>query len=160
MKQLAIIVALSASLLLAAESIAQDAHEILTPSFKPKPADSANKGDNDVFAIPSEELAVLKAKALGGDGESARKIAIYFNFYKYDALSGKYWLQISAEDGYELGQLNLAEELDDAENVYRSEPPDEIQRDKERACFWFKKAAENGAKADEIDADARKHCKL
>jgi TPR repeat protein len=146
-----------------------NAQGFLSPPPPPPPAPTLPRqqlpspsgyGFNDEFFIPPMELAELERKALDGDGESAERIARYFDFYVLDHKSARYWMQISAEDDYGLGQFNFAYMLDSSNSPPQGEDKEAVKLDRERACFWLKKAIGNRVKVEDIYSRFKSHCKL
>jgi TPR repeat protein len=139
MKQPAIIVALIASAFVAAKTGAQD-----SPS-SPVPPSAPGKGEsNNALRISPTQLAELENRALNaGDGSAAWDVAHYFDRYKNDHQRASYWFQISAENGYDLGQYTFAVILDGMKDYNSPKSSDVISRDRERACFWLRKALSN-----------------
>lgn len=80
----------------------------------------------------------MKEKALSGDREAARNLALVYG--KVDFKSMQYWHLIGAENGDPVSQYNYAFWL-----LEKGGP-----QHRERAIFWLKKAAQNG------DGDAKR----
>lgn len=81
-----------------------------------------------------EKLTAMKLKALRGDGDEALNLAIML--MKTDDSDGRYWTQISAENGNTSAQYNLAD--------YYLQDADGQDENYVRAVFWLEKAAGQG----------------
>ena len=119
-------------------------------------AESSHAGLNDAFAIGKDVLALLKLRALNGDGRAAGKIARYFGFYKNNPVEEKLWLQVSAEDGLPGGQYEFAQRLyhEGQGNAAKLEADG-----KERACFWLRSANNGGYGQVPRDLEMESYCK-
>jgi TPR repeat protein len=93
--------------------------------------------------ISDEDLKNLSQKALEGDGVAAFKVARYYDTENINAKINRFWLMISAEDGYPLGEYNYAFHLAETGSPLNSSRADE-PTDHDRARFWFRRAKEHG----------------
>ena len=93
---------------------------------------------DDSFLLSAEDIDRLKVLSMIGDPESAAKLSKHYLFGKGDLEGGLYWAIIEAENGSDVGQLNVAGLM----YYYYSEKKEL----KERAIFWLKKSMDNGNK--------------
>ncbi len=90
-------------------------------------------------ALDEASIRRLSDLALDGSGEAARKLAIHYQVAAYDPEKALYWAIIAAENRDVVGQYTAGFLLKD--------DPDPRQR--RRAIFWLKKAAEQGSEPAE-----------
>jgi TPR repeat protein len=109
------------------------------------------------FFIPSDELPSLEQKALEGDIEANKRLHTYYAIYKADYWRGRFWLQIGAENGspeaqYEFAKLLLSDlPVRDAET---------LEQDKERACFWLRRAIASKLPITEVYVSYLDKCRI
>jgi TPR repeat protein len=87
-----------------------------------------------VYSLTDNEVQRLADEALGGTAEGAFRLYLFFELVKGDHLEALFWLQIAAENGHPIGQYNFG-------GMLRKDPD---PRNRQRARFWFERAAENG----------------
>jgi hypothetical protein len=121
---------------------------ILVPAANPPRAQEAKSiaGAQD-FAITARDISVLTARALSGSGEAALRLSRHYKYALHDAKAEVYWLQIAAENGSSLAQLDYAYKLAEGRN------PDE----QSRAMYWAREALKSDANADGARAFLREH---
>jgi TPR repeat protein len=116
---------------------------------------SMTRDMNSGSAISDAELSTLESNALSGDGKAAGRVGTYFGVSKGDVQQQMYWLQISAEDGDNEGEVEFALLLN------LNEPRksmDAIKHDKMRACYWLNKAVAEGYKLDSVYTQFKRGC--
>jgi TPR repeat protein len=98
-------------------------------------------------AVTARDMSALRARALSGSGEAALRLSRHYGIVLIDAKAEVYWLQIAAEDGNSLAQLDYAYKLAEGRN------PD----DQSRAMYWAREALKSDANADAARAFLREH---
>jgi TPR repeat protein len=91
---------------------------------------------NESFVIDKKNIHKLELEALKGSPKIAFKLYQYYDFIELDHTIGFYWLNIAAENGHPIAQYNLATELFEGSDL----------KNKTRAQFWAKMAAQNGVR--------------
>ena len=61
--------------------------------------------------IPSDQMKLVKEKAISGDTKSIKKLYNYYTFTEYDELKSINWLKKLAESGDPIAQYNYASHL-------------------------------------------------
>jgi hypothetical protein len=117
-----------------------------SPSYLNAQAAKPISGSPD-FAITDRDISGLKARAISGSGEAALRLSRHYGFVLLDAKAEVYWLQIAAENGNSLAQLDYAYKLAAGRN-----PDDQI-----RAMYWAREALKSDANADAARAFLREH---
>jgi TPR repeat protein len=87
------------------------------------------------FYLSDSDLDSAKKKAIQGDAEAAIKVAVYYETVKLDTMSGLAWMNISANHGNVIAQLNMAK-------LYLY---DGRLKNVKLAIFWLKEAKQNGS---------------
>lgn len=95
---------------------------------------------NEVFWLSEEERTKCIQQAEKGDAEAAFRLNNYYLFIKDDFKQAFKWLKVAAEHGHVTAQYNLGFE-------YLYVPSNLGIKNKEKALFWFNKAALQGHKA-------------
>jgi hypothetical protein len=136
MKRLSLII-FTASLF---SSVASADSEHLDNLSVPASTDLTANHEPPFYFVSESDLPEVKQKALEGDAQSAERLQLYYALYKHDHAQGMYWLQIEAENGKPLAQLNLAVTL-----TYKLpvRSPEQLKYDHVRGCFWLRKALPN-----------------
>lgn len=93
------------------------------------------------YELSREQIKELSSKAEHGDGEAANQLAHYYSRVAHYDSKGFYWMVRAAENGSAGAMYNLGFEYLNFSEI----------KNKNRAIFWFKKAAAQG------DALAKKY---
>ena len=121
---------------------------VLVPAANsPRAQEAKPIGGVQDFAVTARDILALRARALSGSGEAALRLSRYYGFVLHDAKAEVYWLQIAAENGSSLAQLDYAYKLAEGRN------PD----DQSRAMYWAREALKSDANADAARAFLREH---
>jgi TPR repeat protein len=99
------------------------------------------------FAITARDISTLRARALSGSGEAALRLSRHYGIAMHDSKAAVYWLQIAAENGSSLAQLDYAYKLAGDRNA----------EDQNRAMYWAREALKSDASADAARAFLREH---
>jgi len=88
------------------------------------------------YNLSEDEIKTLQDRALRGAPEPAFRLYQFFELYKKDYKESLFWVMVSAENGHPGGEYTLGFKLKD----------DPDHRNRQRAIFWLKRAAEHGEK--------------
>jgi TPR repeat protein len=101
---------------------------------------------NAAFVIPAAEIPSLESEALRGSAVAAFRLHSYFEMVVLDYREGFYWASIAAENGHPVGQYTLGFILadDSHASLIGRDDPKQRKRDRERARYWLRRAADNG----------------
>jgi TPR repeat protein len=99
--------------------------------------------------LDPETIAMLRAKAVQGEGEAAQRLANFYGLVALDYKQELFWWRIAAEDNLPLGQYNYGTLIaDDSTARAAGEPTDgeEGRLEKLRGQYWMDRAKKNGWK--------------
>ncbi|CAG0955426.1 hypothetical protein ANAEL_00311 [Anaerolineales bacterium] len=101
----------------------------------------AGSDTRDDYLTP-QQIATLEEKALAGDGKAAFRLANYWQNYEVNSKEAAYWLQIGAENGHLISQLNLSAYMQSIPSAFGVAKGDtkSLKRLGKRAKFWENKA--------------------
>jgi hypothetical protein len=121
---------------------------VLVPALNPPRAQEPKPvaGPQDLAVTP-RDISALRARALSGSGEAALRLSRHYGLVLRDAIAEVYWLQIAAENGNSLAQLDYAYKLAERRNA----------DDQSRAMYWAREALKSDASADAARAFLREH---
>ena len=105
----------------------------LSVAVAPAFCQTAVHGNQDL-RLSTSQTEEFEQMALAGDGQAAHKLYQHYALTQQNHEIGEYWLTVSAENGFLIGQYKLAIILSKSES----------QRDQKRAVFWVRKAVEGG----------------
>lgn len=89
--------------------------------------------------LSKEDVDLLQKQAAQGSGASAYKLSMYYMTTKQNAAEHRYWLIVSAENGFPIGMYSLGICL--RNGVFKS---NDKEIDRIRGQFWIERARDAG----------------